>query len=203
MDGGNTGAEGLWLPTPEVDAALRASIEARFRDRVARRLRADGETGIFAVEPIAAGDVLIHRWHDDYYRGMVGWALYALSDIDAMGAAHRAAVLRYGLDHEFGLIWGPMEGVAPTTLDNFINHACEPNLAYDDEGNVVSRCVIDAGCELRLDYGGFVVNYDEPFTCACGAPSCRRRVSRDDWRVLAARSANNVAPFVRRRFAAL
>jgi hypothetical protein len=57
------------------------------------------------------------------------------------------------------------------------------------------------GHELTLDYGGFVVNYDEPFVCACGAAACRGRVTRHDWRALA-RSPGSVAPFVRRRLAA-
>lgn len=148
MDGGNAGAEGVWLPTPGVDAARRASVERFFRASAARKRRADGEAGVFAVAPIAAGAVLIHRWHDEYYKGMAGWCLYAVRDIEAMAAPHRAAVLRYGLDHDFGLIYGPAEGVAPATLDNFINHACEPTLGYDGAGNVVSRRELPAGEEL-------------------------------------------------------
>lgn len=200
MDGGKAGAEGVWLPTPAVDAAARASVERAFRARVERRSRGDGESGVFAVAPIAAGAVLIHRWHDEYYQGMAGWVLYAVGDIEALSAPHRAAVMRYGLDHDFGFIYGPSEGVAPVTLDNFINHACEPTLGYDGAGNVVARHDLAVGDELTLDYGGFVVNYDEPFVCACGAAACRRRVTRHDWRALA-RSPGSVAPFVRRRFA--
>ena len=200
MDGGKAGAEGVWLPTPGVDAAARASVERAFRACVERRSRGDGESGVFAVRPIAAGAVLIHRWHDEYYKGMAGWVLYAVGDIEALSAPHRAAVMRYGLDHDFGFIYGPSEGVAPVTLDNFINHACEPTLGYDGAGNVVSRRDLAVGHELTLDYGGFVVNYDEPFACACGAAACRRRVTRHDWRALA-RSPGSVAPFVRRRLA--
>ena len=202
MDGGKGGAEGVWLPTPGVDEVMRASVERSFRERVELRKRGDGESGVFATRPIAAGAALIHRWHDEFYQGMAGWVLYAVSDIEALSAPHRAAVMRYGLDHDFGFIYGPAEGVAPVTLDNFINHACEPTLGYDGAGNVVSRRALAVGDELTLDYGGFVVNYDEPFVCACGAVSCRRRVTRHDWRALAGRSASIVAPFVRRRLAA-
>ena len=191
----------LWGPTPGVDEAARLSTEHTLRACVALRPRPEGGAGLFARRAIAAGTSLVHRWHDDYCRGMSGWSVYTVAAIDALPEAHRALVHRYGLDEDFGAIWGPDEAAAVTTLDNFINHACAPNLGYDARGDVVTLRDLGPGEELTIDYGGFVVNYDEPFVCACGAAACRRRVTRHDWRALARRSASSVAPFVRRRLA--
>jgi hypothetical protein len=189
----------LWGPTPGVDEAARLSTEHTLRACVALRPRPEGGAGLFARRAIAAGTSLVHRWHDDYCRGMSGWSVYTVAAIDALPEAHRALVHRYGLDEDFGAIWGPDEAAAVTTLDNFINHACAPNLGYDARGDVVTLRDLGPGEELTIDYGGFVVNYDEGFTCRCGAARCRGRVTREDWRGFITDEPWRLPPFVRRR----
>ncbi len=190
--------ERVWLPTPGVDEAARLAVERQLRASVELHRRHDGEAGLFARRAIPAGTSLVHRWHDDYYRGMPGWSRYLLADIEALPDAHRELVHRYGLDEDFGAIWGPDHAAAVTTLDNFINHACEPTLGYDARGDVVARGDLAPGDELTLDYGGFVVNYDERFACRCGAARCRGGVTRDDWRGFGVDEAWRLPPFVRR-----
>jgi hypothetical protein len=200
--GSPRGIDEIWRPTTGVDETTRATVERAFRGCVARRTRRDGESGVFATRAIAEGTVLIHRWHDEYYRGMVGWESLSVDEIDQLPPAQGALFQRYGLDRDFGHIYGPLARAYVTTLDNFINHACEPNLGYDDAGNVVAHRALAVGEELRLDYGSFVVNYDEPFDCRCGHPTCRARVTRHDWRHLATRGGPALPPFVRRRIEA-
>jgi len=192
-------SEPRWAPVAGVDVAARLAVERGLRAHTELRRRPDGETGLFAALPIAAGTSLIHRWHDDYYRGMAGWALLTVAEIDALPEAPRALVHRYGLDEDFGAVWGPEDVASVTTYDNFINHACEPSLAYDAAGDVVAGRELRAGDELTLDYGGFTVNYDERFACNCGAATCRARVTRRDWRAFAAGDGWRLPPFVRRR----
>lgn len=52
------------------------------------------------------------------------------------------------------------------------NHSCEANTAYDGL-NVITTKNIQAGEELTLDYGSFLDERMEPFTCKCGAATCR------------------------------
>lgn len=161
----------------------------------------DSDSGVFATCTIPAGTVLIHRWHEEA-RWLEGWQVLSVEEIDRLPPASQALFLRYGLDHDFGYICGPTDLAHVTSLDNFINHACAPNLGYDDAGNVVALREISAGEELRIDYGSFIVNYDEPFRCGCGHESCRGTISRDDWRILATRPGVILPPFVRRRIEA-
>lgn len=174
--------EALWQPSPGVDSAAREASEHRLRTLTTLGARAEGHAGLFATEALPAGVELIHRWHDGYYEGMVGWRRYSTDEIEVMEPEHQASVLRYGLDADFGFIYGPVSAAAVITWDNFINHGCAPNLGYDVRGSVVTLRPIAKGEELTLDYGEFVVNYDEPFTCFCGAPRCRGGVTREDWR---------------------
>ncbi len=187
--------ETLWSSVPGVDAAARLDAECRLRTAAHLAPRPDGEVGLFAVAPIPAGAVLVHRWHDHYYLGMPGWQALTVAEIDALPPAHRALFHRYGLDADLGLIFGPATADDVHTLDNFINHACDPSLGYDALGSVIARRDLRPGDELTIDYGWFVANYDEPFTCACGAPTCRGRVTRDDWRS----SDAQLPPYLARR----
>ena len=84
-------------------------------------------------------------------------------------APPRSCSCRYGLDTDFDQIIGPVDISFVTDPDNFINHSCDPNLRYDTAGNVVAARDIRKGEEVFIDYGCFIVNFDEPFNCTCGA----------------------------------
>ena len=90
-----------------------------------------------------------------------------------------------------------------TDPDNFINHSCDPNLRYDTAGNVVAARDIREGEEVFIDYGFFVVNFDEPFTCSCGAHNCRGRIRRQDWKKLAVTYGMNMPRFLHSRIATM
>lgn len=63
------------------------------------------------------------------------------------------------------------------------NHSCEPNLGFSGQIGLVAMRDISAGEELCFDYamsdGG---PYDE-FECHCGTPSCRGKVTGNDWKL--------------------
>jgi hypothetical protein len=62
----------------------------------------------------------------------------------------------------------------------FLNHSCDPNVGF--AGNVVLVAMRDiaAGEELTTDYALFDTPAGE-MACACGAPSCRGRITGADW----------------------
>lgn len=116
--------------------------------------RADGQFRVVAETAFAAGDVLL------LVNGLV---------VDRPS--------RYSVQI------GPHAHVDPPvagdlTLDierypwRFLNHACEPNAALQGR-TLVARRWIRPGEEVTFDY--LTTEYDlaEPFSCSCGAPSCR------------------------------
>ena len=154
---------------------------------VEKRVKATDHFGLFATRNIPAGVVIVPKWHEDFYLGMEGWHALHVDEILRLPPAKKDLFIRYGLDVGISRIVGPSEECHVTTLDNFINHACEPNLTYDHDGNVVTGRPIQQDEELTIDYGCFTVNFDEDFVCDCGSRGCRRRVRKDDWRMLALR----------------
>jgi hypothetical protein len=158
------------------------------------------DTGAFATEDIERGAVVIPKWNESVV-GVQGWVRLDRRQVQKLPRDARALFRRYGLDVDFDEILGPVDISFVTDPDNFINHSCDPNLRYDDGGNVVAARDIRAGEEVFIDYGFFIVNFDEPFTCSCGAQNCRGRVRRQDWKKLAVTYGMNMPRFLHSRIA--
>ncbi len=63
------------------------------------------------------------------------------------------------------------------------NHSCEPNLGFTGQIGLVTLRDVDAGEELTFDYAmSDGEPYDE-FDCHCGMPTCRRKVTGNDWKL--------------------
>lgn len=159
------------------------------------------DTGAFAAEDLAEGTVVIPKWHESYYDGMEGWIRLGRREVQKLPRDVKKLFLRYGLDQDFDQIIGPVDIRYVTTPDNFINHSCDPNLRYDVSGNVVAARSIGKGEEVFIDYGCFIVNFDEPFHCACGSHNCRGRIRRQDWKKLAITYGMNMPRFLHSRIA--
>lgn len=56
------------------------------------------------------------------------------------------------------------------------NHSCEPNTAFDGLNVVASRPIAN-GEELTLDYATFMNEASDPFSCHCGAATCRGKIA--------------------------
>ena len=159
------------------------------------------DTGAFAAEDLQEGTIVVPSWHEAFYEGMEGWVRLDRRQVRKLPRDAKKLFLRYGLDQDFDQIIGPVDIRYVTTPDNFINHSCDPNLRYDADGNVVAARAIAQGEQVFIDYGCFIVNFDEPFDCSCGAANCRGRIRRQDWKKLAVTYGMNMPPFVQRRIA--
>ena len=62
----------------------------------------------------------------------------------------------------------------------YSNHSCEPNVGFGGNVVLVAMRDIAAGEELTTDYALFD-DYEGGMDCACGTPSCRRRIDGRDW----------------------
>jgi hypothetical protein len=159
------------------------------------------DTGAFAAEDLEEGTIVVPSWHEAFYDGMEGWVRLDRRQVRQLPRDAKKLFLRYGLDQDFDQIIGPVDIRYVTTPDNFINHSCDPNLRYDAAGNVVAARSIAQGEQVFIDYGCFIVNFDEPFECTCGAPNCRGRIRKQDWKKLAATYGMNMPRYLHSRIA--
>jgi hypothetical protein len=145
---------------------------------------ANGQYGIATTTPIEKGTLLFsyQDWIEDEQRG---WQLLTVDELWRLEPRRRTRFLRYAYDVDFGLIIGTTRWSQARHVSNFMNHSCDPNMVYGDGDTILARREIEAGEELRIDYGNFIVNVDQGWSCRCGASTCRRRIRKDDWRALA------------------
>ncbi len=64
-------------------------------------------------------------------------------------------------------------------LDDFVNHACDPNSGVIIASGVVKLVAIvfiPAGSQITFDYSTTMDNFWWEMTCACGSEKCRRKV---------------------------
>ena len=161
------------------------------------------DTGAFATENLDKGTIVIPKWNESFYDGMEGWVRLDRRQVQQLPRDAKKLFMRYGLDTDFDQIVGPVDINFVTTPDNFINHSCDPNLRYDAAGNVVAARDIRKGEEVFIDYGCFIVNFDEPFNCSCGAATCRGRIRRRDWKKLAVTYGMNMPRYLHNKIATL
>ena len=124
--------------------------------------------GVFAVEPIAAGEVVEVKSGHVVDRTTLRSLPERLqnSEIGVADGLHLVALS----DAEYDAVM------------LYINHSCQPNVGV--RGNIVFVAMRDiaAGEELTIDYA-MIDDHDESMTCHCSAPNCRRVITGQDYRI--------------------
>jgi SET domain-containing protein len=115
------------------------------------RMTPDKGRGLFAVEPIARGALLVE---------MKGTQI-PLDDLPDHGLA-----MQVGHD-----LWLHSDG---DTLDDCGNHSCVPNAGFTTgEPILYALRDIAPGEEIAWDYSTSIACADWSLTCRCGTPQCR------------------------------
>lgn len=147
--------------------------------------------GVFTNELLTAGEPVV-RWGGVLVPGTnVADAAIPVKDHTAVGVAE-------------GVLLAVLEG-GDYTIDDFMNHSCEPNVGMADAITLVTMRDIHAGEELVADYAMWTS--DETYVmrnaCRCGAVLCRGTITGRDWRTpeLHERYGPFFSPFLQRRYA--
>ncbi|MBV6449681.1 MAG: hypothetical protein MHPDNHAH_00393 [Anaerolineales bacterium] len=89
------------------------------------------------------------------------------------------------------------------TIDDYMNHSCDPNLWLKDEITLIAKRDIKAGEELTMDYAVELAdeNYVMKKPCNCSAKSCRKTITGKDWMLPEVQRINkdHFSPFINRR----
>lgn len=146
--------------------------------------------GLFAREPIAAGEI-VERWGGIRITGA------ELTQIAATLPRYNSAAIGEGVNLLLALD-DPI---------GFGNHSCDPNLWMHDATTVAARRAITRDEELTIDYATHTVtaSWQMDMECRCGSPRCRSIITGDDWRrpELQARYRGHFSPFINERIAHL
>ena len=136
---------------------------------------------LIARQDIAPGTRLFGEddWADAAERA--SFTTLSQAELRALPPERRAAFLRFGYNTAPDEITGTFHPEVVRHPTNFLNHSCDPNAGYDGADAIVALRRIGDGEEIRMDYGTFSFSFDHEFTCRCGAPACRGKVTARDW----------------------
>lgn len=143
--------------------------------------------GVFAVAPIARGEIL----------SVWGGAIMTRAQVEALPETYRRLATQ--VEEDFYLA-----GISADPAD-FMNHSCDPNAGMNGQIILVAMRDIQPGEQVCFDYAMTDgSDYDE-FECHCGSPNCRHFVRGTDWRIPALweRYAGYFMPYLEKRIALL
>jgi hypothetical protein len=126
--------------------------------------------GVFTTAPISAGEKLMEFGGEN------------ITAEETVSGAYRECSI--WLAQEGSYLALPESDTDPS-LDENLNHSCDPNAWLADEVTLVARRNIAVGEEITLDQGTW--NFDEAeytwddSSCSCGARDCRKRLTEKDW----------------------
>ena len=155
--------------------------------RVARS--AVHDRGIVAVSGIAQGEPIL-VWGGPSYTERAG-ALQARKQ--------NRAVMQWD-DDVFSCA---VEGEGKDEEPFLVNHSCDPNAWMSGACTICARRDIAPGEEITVDYALWETDEDHvaAWTCRCGSPLCRGRVTGADWKDagLRERYRGHFSPFLTKR----
>ncbi len=143
-----------------------------------------GGQGMFALEPVAEGELLVVWGGELRTAGQIA----ALQD---EGNCH-------GLQVDEGVyLWSIQAGDA----GDYVNHSCNPNAWISGQISLLARRDISAGEEITFDYATTDASDYDTFECACGDALCRARVTGQDWQrpELQERYRGHFSAYIQRR----
>jgi|SRR6185369_9000484 SET domain-containing protein len=154
--------------TPSAKPRAQSSASARGRRIQVRRSGVHGR-GVFAIQPLAAGETLI-----EYVGEVITWPEALRRHPHDPKDPHHTFYFHLDDKHVIDAKHGG-------NASRWINHSCAPNCEADEvEGRIFIKALrnIRAGEELFYDYGLII---DERYTpklkkeyeCRCGAKGCR------------------------------
>ena len=153
---------------------------------VENRETKDKERGMFAIQPIQAGEVVV-SFGGEY-----------TTDPNEAEAARLAGKLIMQWDATLWSIEDRGDGE-----DYFLNHSCDSSLWMQDAYTLIAKRDILTDEELTADYA--LWEADETFIakweCRCGSLGCRKKITGKDWRLreLQERYRNHFSPLLNKR----
>lgn len=122
--------------------------------------------GLFAVEPIAAGELVAIK----------GGHIMTTAAVRSLPEHLQNSEIQ--IADGFSLVALEEAEYEPVML--FLNHSCQPNVGFAGNIVLVAMRDVSTGEELTTDYALFD-DYDGEMECRCGTSSCRGTIGGRDW----------------------
>jgi len=115
------------------------------------------------------------------------------------------SIVQIDEEHYLGL---PIEDIKES-LDEHLNHSCDPNTWLVDEVTVVALRDIAGGEEITMDCALWndddSEEYSDDDVCTCGAANCRKKLTAHDWKIplIQEKYKGHFSPYLQKRIDAM
>lgn len=154
-----------------------------------------GEVGVFAVSDIPKGQKVADGIAETDFQSLIPWTAFESYNADVKKKVHDFCI-------------GTPEGFVPPenldfnklSIEWYLNHSCEGNCGFNDDGDFVAIRDIEQDSELAYDYGLAESNPNFKMNCKCGSAKCRKVITGNDWKdeAFSAQNRQNMLPRLRR-----
>jgi len=132
--------------------------------------------GVFAIKKINEKQFVAEGIHKEDYKDLVNWEKEKSFNEDIRKKIHDFCI-------------GTLEGFIPPedmdfsklSVEWYMNHSCNGNVGFNDNGDFVAIKEIGKDDELTYDYGLAESNPDFIMECKCGNSNCRKTITGNDW----------------------
>ncbi|MGC1620097.1 MAG: SET domain-containing protein-lysine N-methyltransferase [Candidatus Acidiferrum sp.] len=157
-----------------------------------------GGVGVFAFHGFNAGQKVADGIAEEDFTELVSWGEYSRLDTNL-----QRKIMAFCVGTPEGFIPPPDFDFNRLSIEWYLNHCCEGNCGFDEDGDFVAIRNIEKGEELSYDYALIESNPRFSMKCNCGKQNCRQTVTGNDWKdeEFVARNRDHMHPRLRRLLA--
>lgn len=157
-----------------------------------------GGVGVFAVRSLPKGQRIADGVAAEDFLDVVPWSTFPF-----LGEDIQRKIMAFCVGAPEGFIPPPDFDFNKLSVEWYLNHSCNGNCGFDDNGDFVAIRSIQKGEEIAYDYALVESNPNFSMPCHCGAATCRHRVTGNDWKdeEFVAKNRDYMHPTLRRLLA--
>ena len=133
--------------------------------------------GVFAVCDIETGRKVCDGISYEDFEELVPWETFGSYDVDL-----QQKILAFCVGTPVGFVAPPDFDFNKLSIEWYLNHSCEGNIGFNEDGDFIAISDIRKGDELSYDYGLVESNPRFSMKCACGSATCRHVITGNDWK---------------------
>jgi len=133
--------------------------------------------GAFAVPDISKAQKVADGIAEDDFCDLISWATFESYDNEV-----QRKIMDFCIGTPDGFIPPEDLDFNKLSIEWYLNHSCEGNCGFNDDGDFVAIRDVAAGEELTYDYALAESNPKFQMICACGSKTCRKVITGNDWK---------------------
>lgn len=136
-----------------------------------------GGVGVFAVRNFGKRQKVADGVSEEDFQHLTAWACTEEYDTDT-----QKKILDFCVGTPEGFVPPPGFDFNKLSIEWYLNHSCDGNCGFDDNGDFVAIRPVAEGEELSYDYALVESNPGFFMRCTCGSKNCRQVITGNDWK---------------------